>query len=243
MVKERLDKVLVARGLTRSREKAKALIMAGSVLVDGVPATKAGTMVQSDAEFSIKDAMPYVSRGGVKIKGAIDHFGVELGGKIAMDVGASTGGFTDCMLKEGAKKVYAVDVGYGQFDWTLRNDPRVVLIERTNIRYFDREKIADEIDIAAIDVSFISLKLVLPNVVEFVRAGGEVLALVKPQFEVGKGNVGKGGVVRDEKKRIEAVRSVAEFSEGIGLTVIGTLRSPLMGPKGNVEHFIYLKRG
>lgn len=243
MVKERLDKALVARGLIKSRERAKALIMAGSVLVDGVPARKAGAMVASGSALELKDALPYVSRGGVKIKGAVEHFGIELSGKTVMDVGASTGGFTDCMLKEGARKVYAVDVGYGQFDWALRNDPRVVLLERTNVRHLERETIPEPVDFAAIDVSFISLKLVIPKVVEFLIPGGEILALIKPQFEVGKGEVGKGGVVRDEAKRLGAVSAIEEFALDIGLESRGTFISPLPGPKGNVEYFIYLIKG
>lgn len=242
-VKERLDKLVVGRGLAGSRERAKSLIMAGKVLVAGSPVTKAGALVDGDAQIELKaEDIPYVSRGGLKLEGAVREFRIDLGGKTAMDVGASTGGFTDCLLKHGAEKVYAVDVGYGQIDLKLRQDPRVVLLERTNIRYLERDRVPDEIDIAVVDVSFISLRIVMPRIMEFVKAGGEIVALIKPQFEVGRGDVGKGGVVRDESKRAEAVGAVEENMRSLGLSVAGVMESPLRGPKGNVEYLIYLRR-
>lgn len=242
-VKERLDILLVSRGMTNSRERAKALIMEGNVLVDGVPVTKAGSAVDQEARIKLRgEDIPYVSRGGLKLEAALEHFGVELGGVLAMDVGSSTGGFTDCMLKRGAKKVYCVDVGYGQLSWSLRNDPRVILLERTNIRYLEKERIPDVIDFVSIDVSFISLQRVIPKVMEFMGEEGEILALVKPQFEVGKGEVGKGGVVRDEEKRMAAVRTIEAFAVESGLRSMGTFLSPVPGQKGNREYFLYLRR-
>jgi 23S rRNA (cytidine1920-2'-O)/16S rRNA (cytidine1409-2'-O)-methyltransferase len=183
-----------------------------------------------------------VSRGGLKLEAALEHFGVDLRGVTAMDVGSSTGGFTDCMLKRGARKVYCIDVGYGQLAWSLRSDPRVVLLERTNIRHLEKERVPDAIEFASIDVSFISLLRVIPKVMEFVSAGGKVLALVKPQFEVGKGEVGKGGIVRDEEKRIAAVQQIETFAVEAGLKSMGTFLSPVPGQKGNREYFLYLRR-
>ncbi|MCL5421311.1 MAG: TlyA family RNA methyltransferase [Nitrospirae bacterium] len=242
-MKERLDIILVSRGLTESRERAKALIMEGNVLVDGVPLTKAGCMVDQEARIELRSGeMPYVSRGGLKLEAALEHFSVNLDGVTAMDVGSSTGGFTDCMLQRGAKKVYCIDVGYGQLAWSLRNDPRVILLERTNIRHLERERIPDLIDFATIDVSFISLQKVIPKVMEFLGERGEILALVKPQFEVGKGEVGKGGVVRDEEKRMAAVKAIETFAVGTGLRSMGTFLSPVPGQKGNREYFLYLRR-
>jgi len=242
-MKKRLDILLVEREMVSSREKARALIMEGKALVNGMPVTKAGSLVNPDASVELRNGeISYVSRGGLKLSAALLHFGINLRGLVAMDVGASTGGFTDCMLREGALKVYCIDVGYGQLDWTLRNDPRVILLERTNIRYLEKEKVHDMIDIATIDVSFISLKNVLPKVAEFVKRGGEIVALVKPQFEVGKGEVGKGGIVREEKKRMAALNSIREFSEGFGLRTEGVFASPLPGQKGNREYFLRLKR-
>ncbi|HXX80328.1 MAG TPA: TlyA family RNA methyltransferase [Thermodesulfovibrionales bacterium] len=242
-MKERLDILLVERGMVPSREKARALIMEGDVFVNGIPVTKAGSLVNSDVHIELKgDGIAYVSRGGLKLEAALLHFGIHLEGLIAMDIGSSTGGFTDCMLKKGARKVYCIDVGYGQLAWPLRKDPRVVLLERTNIRYLEKEKIHDMIDIATIDVSFISLKNVLPKVTELVKEGGEILALVKPQFEVGKGEVGKGGIVREEQKRMAALGSIREFAEGLGLTTEGVFQSPVPGQKGNREYFLLLRR-
>lgn len=243
-VKERLDKVLVLKGITGSRERARALIMEGKVFISGIPITKAGSLIDTETAIELKgEAIPYVSRGGIKLEAALKHFNINLRNKIAMDVGSSTGGFTDCMLQGGAKKVYSIDVGYGQIAWQLRNDPRVILSERTNIRHLEREKIQDVIDIATVDVSFISLTKVIPKVVEFLSNEGAILALVKPQFEVGKGEVGKGGIVREEEKRLAVVESVRIKLEELGLNTIGIFKSPLPGQKGNIEFFLYLKRG
>jgi len=243
-MKERLDKILVDRGIVKSRERARALIMEGNVLVDNAPVTKAGAMINPDSSITLKsEDIPYVSRGGLKLEAAIKHFNIPLENKIAMDVGSSTGGFTDCMLQRGVKKVYCIDVGYGQLAWSLRNDLRIILLERTNIRHLEREKVPDMIDIATIDASFISLTKVIPKVLEFLKDGGEILALVKPQFEVGKGEVGKGGIVREEEKRLAAVDSVKTETERIGLQTIGVFESPIAGQKGNIEYFLYLKKG
>jgi 23S rRNA (cytidine1920-2'-O)/16S rRNA (cytidine1409-2'-O)-methyltransferase len=242
-MRERLDKLLVGRGLTPSRERARALIMEGKVLVDGRPVTKAGTLVGEASSVALREPdIPYVSRGGLKLRAAVEHFGIDLKDKTVMDVGASTGGFTDYMLGRGAGKVYAIDVGYGQFDWGLRKDGRVVLLERTNVRYLERERIPEGVDLATVDVSFISLRNIIPRVMEFLRPGGEIIALVKPQFEVGRAEVGKGGIVREEEKRLEAVGSLREFFEGRGLVVVGTMESPVRGQKGNIEYFIYLRK-
>jgi 23S rRNA (cytidine1920-2'-O)/16S rRNA (cytidine1409-2'-O)-methyltransferase len=241
-VKKRLDKLLVERGLVSTRQRALPLIMEGKVLVNGLLVTKPGTLVDEDAQIILKEEeIPYVSRGGLKLESALTNFNISVKDKIAMDVGASTGGFTDCLLQRGAKKVYCIDVGYGQLAWKLRRDQRVVLIERTNIRYLERERIPDEIDIATIDVSFISLLKVVPKVMEFLKKDGEIVALIKPQFEAGKGEVEKGGVIKDEEKRLKVVQKVKEELESFGLKTIGILQSPIPGQKGNVEYFIYLK--
>ncbi|MEW6388569.1 MAG: TlyA family RNA methyltransferase [Thermodesulfobacteriota bacterium] len=240
--KERLDQLLVARGLVASRAKAQALIMAGRVVVAGVAVTKAGALVPQDAEITLKPpTMLYVSRGGEKLAGALAHFRVSPKDKVALDVGASTGGFTHCLLTQGVRRVYAVDVGYGKLHPSLRHDPRVVVVERANIRLLPRESIPEPIDLATLDLSFISLTLVLPKIMEFLRPGGEVLALVKPQFEVGKGKVGKGGVVRDPQLQQEAVARVAQAAGALGLMVSPAYPSPLKGPKGNQEYFLYVK--
>jgi len=241
--KERLDKILVDRGLVKSRERAKALIMEGKVIVGDSKTVKAGTLVDSSSEITLKgDESPYVSRGGVKLNAALDFFNVDPAGKVVMDIGCSTGGFTDCVLKKGAKKVYAIDVGYGQFDWSLRYDPRITLLEKTNIRYLEKKSIPIPVDIVVIDVSFISLSKVLPNVLDFLKEDGEVLALVKPQFEVGKGLVDKGGIVKDESRRLCAVENIRVFAEEVGFRVIGLRESPIRGQKGNREYFLYLRR-
>jgi 23S rRNA (cytidine1920-2'-O)/16S rRNA (cytidine1409-2'-O)-methyltransferase len=243
-MRERLDKLLVDRGLASTREKARALIMEGKVSVHGVKVTKAGTFVSPDAAVDLRgEEIPYVSRGGVKLEAALKSFGVRVEGKRAMDVGSSTGGFTDCLLQHGAAKIYCIDVGYGQLAWKLRNDPRVTLLERTNIRYLDRERIPELIDIATIDVSFISLVKVVPKVLEFLREGGEIVALIKPQFEVGRGQVGKGGIVRDEDTRLSAVESIRRAMESLGLETRGVIESPLPGQKGNREYLMYVKKG
>jgi len=242
--KERLDKIIVDRGLAASRERAHALIMEGKAYVNGEPATKAGSMVPVDALIEMRgEDLKYVSRGGLKLEAAIKSFDIDLEGKIAMDVGSSTGGFTDVMLQAGANRVYCIDVGYGQLAWKLRQDPRVVLIERMNIRYLERKKIPDSIDIATIDVSFISLDKVVPKVIEFLSEKGEIIALIKPQFEVGKGEVGKGGIVKDEEKRQEVIQRIRQEFEAFGLVVNGIITSPITGQKGNIEYLIYARRG
>lgn len=242
-MKDRLDKILVDKGLVQSRERAQALIMEGKAVVDGITVTKAGAMVNVDVHIELKgEDIPYVSRGGLKLEAAIKHFSISMKDKIAMDVGSSTGGFTDCMLQNGGKKVYCVDVGYGQLAWKLRQDSRVVLLERTNIRYLEKEKIPDVVDIATIDVSFISLGKVVPRVMEFLKEDGEIIALIKPQFEVGKGEVDKGGIVKDEGKRLKAVERVKESLESLGLRTIGIMESPIPGQKGNIEYLIYMKK-
>jgi len=239
--KERLDHLLVARGFVDSRAKAQALILAGRVLVAGVVENRAGVQVSQDAQVTLKPSpFRYVSRGGEKLAAALAHFQVSPEGKVALDVGVSTGGFTHVLLTAGASKVYAVDVGYGQLDPSLRQDPRVVVLERRNIRHLPRDVVPEPVDLVTLDLSFISLTLVLPKVLEFLRIGGEILALVKPQFEVGKGKVGKGGVVRDEKLQQEAVARVARAAVDLGFKVSVPFPSPLKGPKGNQEYFLYL---
>ncbi|MDD2335547.1 MAG: TlyA family RNA methyltransferase [Geobacteraceae bacterium] len=241
--KERLDKLLVARGLVESRERARALILAGDVVVDDHAVDKAGQLVYHDAQIRIKGSgIPYVSRGGLKLQKALDEFPLEVTGLCALDVGASTGGFTDCLLQRGARKVFAVDVGYGQLAWKLRQDERVVCLERTNIRFLEPDALSEVPDLAVIDASFISLEKVLPNTLRLVKEGGEIVALIKPQFEVGRGQVGKGGVVRDERKHREVIDSICSLVETLGLDVKGVLESPLLGPKGNKEFLIYLKK-
>ncbi|MBI4508086.1 MAG: TlyA family RNA methyltransferase [Deltaproteobacteria bacterium] len=243
MEKERLDKLLVDRGLVTSRERARALILAGKVEVDGQVIDKAGTLVRQDATVTLREEdHPYVSRGALKLVKALDHFGVDVTGAVAVDVGASTGGFTDVLLRRGALRVYAVDVGYGQLAWSLRTDPRVVVLERENIRHLDTAKIPEPCDLATVDVSFISLTLVLEKIAELLHGPGKpIIALVKPQFEVGKGEVGKGGVVRDEEKRRAAVEKVASWARNHGLEVVGDTPSPILGPAGNVEYLMLLR--
>jgi 23S rRNA (cytidine1920-2'-O)/16S rRNA (cytidine1409-2'-O)-methyltransferase len=239
--KTRLDQLLVARGLAESRSQAQALILAGRVLVAGAPLTKAGSLVPEDADLAVKTPpTQYVSRGGEKLAAALAHFRVSPAGKVALDAGASTGGFTDVLLTQGAAKVYAVDVGYGQLDPSLRRDTRVLVRERRNIRRLGREDVPEPVDLVTLDLSFISLTLVLPQILEFLKPRGEVLALVKPQFEVGKGQVGKGGVVRDPRLQEEAVARVARAAAALGFQVSPAFPSPLKGPKGNQEYFLYL---
>lgn len=242
-MKQRLDKLIVERGLAQSRERACALVMEGKVLVAGHAANKPGSMYDEAVEVTLKgEDIPYVSRGGLKLKAAMDEFGISLEGIVAVDIGASTGGFTDCMLEHGATKVYAIDVGYGQLHWKIQKDPRVVVMDRTNIRLLDRALIVESVGFASVDVSFISLKLVLPKVNELLSMDGQCVALVKPQFEVGKGEVGKGGIVRDEAKRLEALEAVKSYAQGCGFDVLGTITSPITGQKGNVEYLLYLKK-
>ncbi len=244
-IKTRLDRVLVDRGLVESREKAQALILAGAVELDGAVLTKAGTPVADDAAIRIRadaagTALRYVSRGGLKLEAALAHFGIDPTGKVAADIGASTGGFTDCLLQHGAVRVYAIDVGYGQLAWSLRQDPRVRVIERTNIRTLPPDRIPEPVDLATIDVSFISLTKVLPKAAELVKPHGVIVALVKPQFEVGKGEVGRGGIVRDPVKRERALAGIVQFAKTMGLIVKGVMPSPITGQKGNVEFLIHL---
>ncbi len=240
-MKERLDKLLIKKGLVSSRERAKALILEGRVLVNRSPVDKAGTLIDEGAEIVLRgEDLPYVSRGGLKLEAALEHFHIQLDGRVVMDVGASTGGFTDCMLQKGARKVYAVDVGYGQLSWKLRKDPRVVVLERTNIRYLTEEMLPEKVDFVTIDVSFISLLKVVPKILEFLKAGGGILALIKPQFEVGKGEVDKGGVIKSVEKRMNVVRKITEGLESLGLAMQGVFESPVKGQKGNIEYFIYM---
>ncbi len=241
--KTRLDRLVVERGLAPSRERARALILSGSVMVDDRVADKAGSLVFPDCDLRIKGGgNPYVSRGGLKLKGALETFGIEVDDMVVLDVGASTGGFTDCLLQEGARRVYALDVGYGQIAWKLRVDERVVLIERTNIRRFDPSILDDRIDLVTVDVSFISLKLVLPVLASFMGSGSRLLTLIKPQFEAGRTDVGKGGVVRDEAVRKRVVDGIVEYAGEIGFLVEGVCPSPLPGPAGNLEFFMYGQR-
>ncbi|MDR2089936.1 MAG: TlyA family RNA methyltransferase [Clostridiales Family XIII bacterium] len=241
--KERLDTVLHARGLFASREKAKAAVMAGVVLVDGARAPKPGMPVAQDAEISLlAPACPYVGRGGLKLAAALDGFCIDPAGAVAIDIGASTGGFTDCLLKRGARRVYAIDVGYGQLDWKLRNDERVTNMERVNIRLLDENAIPEKADLVTVDVSFISLKLVLPKAAALMAEDGRMICLVKPQFEAGRAQVGKNGIVRDESVRAEVLQNVAAYGRANGLLSQGVLPSPIKGAKGNTEFLLYLRR-
>ena len=241
--KHRLDRLLVERGLVESRERGQALILAGQILVDGQKRDKAGVLVPEDAEIRILgEVMPYVSRGGLKLAQALKAFGISVEGAVALDVGASTGGFTDCLLQNGAKKVFDVDVGYGQMAWKIRQDPRVITIERVNIRAIESSLVTEPVDIAVIDVSFISLEKVVPSVLQFLRSGGELVALIKPQFEVGREQVGKGGIVRDEAARNAAVEKVTIFVHEQGFDVTGVIPSPITGQDGNVEFLLHAVR-
>lgn len=241
--KERLDILMVEKGLAPSREKAKALIMAGQVYIDNQKCDKAGLNIDTSKAIEVRgETLKYVSRGGLKLEKAMAEFPITLEGKIAMDIGASTGGFTDCMLQNGAKKVFSVDVGYGQFAWKLRQDRRVVNMERTNIRYVTPEDIGEKLDFASIDVSFISLKLVLPVAYNLLSENGELVALIKPQFEAGREQVGKKGVVRDINVHYSVIESVIAFAREIGFRVAGLSYSPIKGPEGNIEYLAYLKK-
>jgi 23S rRNA (cytidine1920-2'-O)/16S rRNA (cytidine1409-2'-O)-methyltransferase len=240
MKKQRLDVALVERGLCETRSKAQSLIMARRILVNGHHVDKAGANVADDDELNIEALEhPWVGRGGMKLAGALEQFAIDVEGKTCADIGASTGGFTDVLLKHGAKKVHAIDVGYGQLDVSLRNDARVVNREKVNARYLDETSFDEPIELAAIDVSFISLKLILPAVAKFLR--GDLIALIKPQFEVGKADVGKGGIVRDEAKRAAAVESVVQFAGENGFEVKGVIESPIKGAEGNVEYLMWAK--
>ena len=242
--KERLDVLLVERGLQESRQKAQATIMSGLVFVKGQRVDKPGTAVPNDAEIEVRgNALKYVSRGGLKLEKAMASFPIDLRDAVCGDIGASTGGFTDCMLQNGARKVYAVDVGYGQLAWSLRSDERVVCMERTNARYLTHEQIPEELDFASVDVSFISLKLILPPLCGLLRQGGHVACLVKPQFEAGKEKVGKKGVVRDPAVHLEVLEHFLEHAKESGFTVLGLTYSPIRGPEGNIEYLGYLEKG
>ena len=242
--KTRLDVLLVERGLQESRQKAQATIMSGLVFVKGQRVDKPGTAVPNDAEIEVRgNALKYVSRGGLKLEKAMASFPIDLRDAVCGDIGASTGGFTDCMLQNGARKVYAVDVGYGQLAWSLRSDERVVCMERTNARYLTHEQIPEELDFASVDVSFISLKLVLPPLCGLLRQGGHVACLVKPQFEAGKEKVGKKGVVRDPAVHLEVLEHFLEHAKESGFTVLGLTYSPIRGPEGNIEYLGYLEKG
>lgn len=250
--------MLVAKGLVKSRELARSLIIEGKVFVDGCKMTKAGTAVGDSSQIVLKESgIPFVSRGGLKLDAALTYFSIEVSDNIIVDIGSSSGGFTDCLLQRGARKIYCIDVGYGQLAWILRQDPRVVPLERTNIRNLDEMVRRDDpklrseafhdlkrrmIDKAVIDVSFISLTKVVPESLKFLKGDGEILALVKPQFEVGRGEVGKGGIVRHEEKRRSAVGKVQEELEAMGLQTAGMFESPIAGQKGNIEYFLYMKR-
>jgi 23S rRNA (cytidine1920-2'-O)/16S rRNA (cytidine1409-2'-O)-methyltransferase len=242
-MKERLDVLLVKRNLAESREKAKALIMSGIVYVNGQKEDKAGTTFEETAPIEVRGStLKYVSRGGLKLEKAMDRFGVRLDGKICMDVGASTGGFTDCMLQNGAVKVFSVDVGHGQLAWKLRNDPRVVCMEKTNIRYVTPEDIADPIGFASIDVSFISLTKVLGPVKALLEDNGQIVCLIKPQFEAGREKVGKKGVVREPAVHLEVIDMVIDYALSIGFEALNLEFSPIKGPEGNIEYLLYLQK-
>lgn len=243
MSKIRLDQYLCQNGLVQSRERAKALIMSGIVFVNEQKVDKAGEMIAPDAKVEVRGHdIGYVSRGGLKLEKAMQVFPMRPDGKVCMDIGASTGGFTDCMLQNGAKKVYAVDVGYGQLDWRLRSDERVVCMERTNARYLTHEQIPDELDFASVDVSFISLKLILPALAELLKPDGHAVCLVKPQFEAGREKVGKKGVVRDPAVHLEVLEHFLEHAKESRFTVLGLTYSPIRGPEGNIEYLGYLSR-
>ena len=241
--KKRLDVLVYEAGYVQSREKAKAVIMAGLVYVDNQKADKPGTVYPVTAKLEVRGGTPkYVSRGGFKLEKAMQSFPIDLKGKITMDIGASTGGFTDCMLQNGAVKVYSVDVGYGQLDWKLRNDSRVVNLERTNVRYITQEQVPDKIDFFSVDVSFISLKLVLPAARKLMAENAQAVCLIKPQFEAGRENVGKKGVVRDPRVHKQVVESITSFCLENGFDVLGLDYSPIKGPEGNIEYLIYLNK-
>jgi 23S rRNA (cytidine1920-2'-O)/16S rRNA (cytidine1409-2'-O)-methyltransferase len=238
--KLRLDDLLVTRGLVETRAQAQRLILAGEVMVNDAPAGKPGSQVSDDAQVALKAGLRYVSRGGLKLEAALDEFALRPEGWVCADIGASTGGFSDCLLQRGAARIYALDVGYGQLAWTLRQDPRVISMERVNVRYL--EGLPEPVRLATIDVSFISLELVLPRVVALLEPDGHIIALVKPQFEVGKGQVGKGGVVRELRLHREVLEKRMHAAAALGLAPAGLLRSPITGPAGNVEFLVWFRR-
>ena len=242
-MKQRLDILLTEKNFFDNRTRAKAMIMAGKILVNGQKIDKAGTLIADDADIRILgEEMPFVSRGGLKLQKALDVFKIILSGKIAVDVGASTGGFTDCMLQHGAKKVYAIDVGYGQLAWKLRSNVQVINMERTNIRNVTRKDFFDELDFISIDVAFISLEKVLPVVYDLLKDSGEVVALIKPQFEAGREHVGKKGVVKDKKIHAAVIEKILDFAASIGFGICGLDFSPVKGPEGNIEYLAYLRK-
>ena len=241
--KMRLDVAVYERGYAETREKAKAMIMAGSVYLNGQKALKGGVNIKETDVIEVRGAVnPFVSRGGLKLDKAVRSFGLDLNNCICMDIGASTGGFTDCMLTNGASKVYAIDVGYGQLAWKLRCDERVVNLERTNFRYVTREQVSDEIDFASVDVSFISLRLILPVMHTLLKNGGHSVCLIKPQFEAGKENIGKKGVVRDKSVHEDVVSNITAFAAENGFKVLGVDFSPIKGPEGNIEYLMYIEK-
>lgn len=242
-MKDRLDVILTRRQIFASREKAKASVMAGLIYVDGQRIDKPGTQINEDAEITVKEALcPYVSRGGLKLEKALEAFDFSLEGATAVDIGASTGGFTDCMLQKGAEKVFAIDVGYGQLDWKLRNDPRVVNMEKTNVRYLDKDAVDSNVDFISIDVSFISLKLIFPVAAGLLSGNGSLVCLVKPQFEAGREQVGKKGIVRDPAVHREVIKKVIRYGEDNGLYSHSLTYSPVTGTKGNIEYLLYMKK-
>ena len=242
-MKERLDVLLVKRNLASSREKAKAIIMSGNVFVDGQREDKAGTSFSEEVQIEVRGhALPYVSRGGLKLEKAMKNFDVSMEGKVCTDVGSSTGGFTDCMLQNGAVKVFAIDVGHGQLDWKLRQDERVVCMEKTNIRYVTQEDIADKINFSSIDVSFVSLTKVLGPVKALLADDGQIVCLIKPQFEAGREKVGKKGVVREKSTHLEVIEKVIEFAVSIGFEILNLEYSPIKGPEGNIEYLLHIRK-
>jgi 23S rRNA (cytidine1920-2'-O)/16S rRNA (cytidine1409-2'-O)-methyltransferase len=242
-IKDRIDALLVEKGILESRTKAKAVIMSGAVYVNGQKVDKPGSVVRVDCDIEVRQILPkYVGRGGIKLEHVLVEFNIDVVDKICLDIGASTGGFTDCLLQYGAQKIYAVDVGYGQLHWRLRNDSRVILKEKLNARYLKKEDIDEKVDIIAIDVSFISLKKVVRPALQFLKKNGCLVCLVKPQFEVGKGEVGRGGVVRETEKHNAVIKDIEQYISGLGLINIRTIESPILGADGNKEFFIFAKK-
>lgn len=244
MKKERIDVLLVEKGLAESREKAKRIIMSGIVYIDNEKVDKCGTKVNVDSEILVKgNPLPYVSRGGLKLEKALEKFPITVKDKVALDIGASTGGFSDCMLQNGAKKIYAIDVGYGQLDWKIRSNEKVIPMDRTNIRYVSKDDLGELAEFVSIDVSFISLQLVLPVVKELTRDNVDIVALIKPQFEAGRDKVGKKGVIKDKKVHKEVIKNIADFCEEIDLNIKGLTYSPVKGAEGNREYLAHIRKG
>jgi 23S rRNA (cytidine1920-2'-O)/16S rRNA (cytidine1409-2'-O)-methyltransferase len=238
-IKERIDMLLIKKALVPTRARARSLIMSGVVFVDGTRVDKAGTLIEENSNVELKDPhLKYVSRGGIKLESALRKFNINIRDKVALDVGASTGGFTDCLLKHEAKKVYAVDVGYGQLDWKLRQDSRVMVMERVNARYLKPDDIGELVDVSTVDVSFISLTKIIPPVSQILKPDGILIALIKPQFEVGKGEVGRGGIVRDESKHVEVINKITHFLEELNFKILGVIPSPILGADGNKEFLV-----